>query len=102
MDFNNNNVEIPNLGSALAINALDSIPNTKPDAKQIVALVKKSGRITGYQLSDGNIVSKEQGVALAESGDIASVGIAHRKDTEYLKSIPDGTDDNNLSNLPTV
>ena len=102
MDFNNNNVEIPNLGSALSINALDSIPNTKPDAKQIVALVKKSGRITGYQLSDGNIVSKEQGVALAKSGDIASVGIAHRKDTEYLKSIPDGTDDNNLSNLPTV
>lgn len=102
MNFNDNNVEIPNLGSALAINALDSIPNTKPDAKHIVALVKQSGRITGYQLSDGNVVTKEQGVALAKSGDIAGVGIAHRKDTEYLKSIPDGTDDNNLSNLPTV
>ena len=45
MDFNNNNVEIPNLGSALAINALDSIPNTKPDAKQIVALVKRAAEL---------------------------------------------------------
>ena len=41
-------------------------------------------------------------VALAKAGEIAGVGIAHRKDTEYLKSIPDGTDDNNLSHLPTV
>ena len=31
-----------------------------------------------------------------------SVGVAHNKDTEYLKSIPDGTQDNNLSHLPTV
>ncbi len=101
MDFNNNNVEIPNLGSALAINALDSIPNTKPDAKQIVALVKKR---QNYWISvvRWKYRLQRQGVALAKSGDIASVGIAHRKDTEYLKSIPDGTDDNNLSNLPTV
>lgn len=102
MNFNDNHTEAPTMGSTLAINALDDIPDTKPDAKQIVALVKKSGRITGYQLSDGNVVTREQGVAMAKSGDIAGVGIAHRKDTEYLKSIPDGTDDNNLSNLPTV
>lgn len=99
MNFNNDN---PNLGSALAINALDRIPETKPDAKQIVALVKKGGRITGYQLSDGNVVTREQGVALAKNGEITGVGIAHRRDTEYLKSIPDGTDNNNLSHLPTV
>lgn len=102
MNFNDNNSDTPNMGSALAINALDSIPQTKPDAKHIVALVKKRGRITGYQLSDGNVITREQGVNMAKSGDIAGVGIAHRKDTEYLKSIPDGTDDNNLSNLPTV
>ena len=33
---------------------------------------------------------------------IAGVGIAHRGETEYLKSIPDGTDGNNLSHLPSV
>lgn len=88
--------------NSFAINTLDSIPQAKPDAKHIVALVKQSGRITGYQLSDGNIVAKEDAVNMAKSGDIAGVGIAHRKDTEYLKSIPDGSDQNNLSNLPCV
>jgi len=40
------------------------------DAKDIVGLVKSKGRITGYQLSDGETVSKEQGVAMAKAGDI--------------------------------
>jgi len=30
------------------------------------------------------------------------VGVAHRKDNEYLKSLPDGTEKNNLGNLPAV
>lgn len=90
------------LGEALARNTLDEIPRIKGDAKEIVGLVKNGGRITGYQLSDGSTVSKEEGVALAKEGEIKNVGIAHRKDTEYLKSLPDGTEDNNLSNLPSV
>jgi hypothetical protein len=90
------------LGQALAMNTLDDIPQTKSDAKEITGLVKHSGRITGYQLSDGSMVSKEEGVALAREGEIKNVGIAHRRDTEYLKSIPDGTENNNLGNLPTV
>jgi hypothetical protein len=28
---------------------------------------------------------------------LKNVGIAHRKDTEYLKTIPDDSNDNNLS-----
>lgn len=91
-----------NLGSELAVNALDDIPTPKSDAKDIVGLVKTSGRVTGYQLSDGSTLSKEEGVALAKKGGIKGVGIAHRKGNEYLKSIPDGTEGNNLSNLPSV
>lgn len=91
-----------NLGSELAVNALDDIPTPKADAKDIVGLVKVSGRVTGYQLSDGSTLSKEEGVALAKEGGIKGVGIAHRKGNEYLKSIPDGTEGNNLSNLPSV
>ena len=68
--------------SALARMALDDIPSPKDDAKDIVGLVKSSGRITGYQLSDGTTVSKEDGVALAKDGEIKGVGIAHRKDTQ--------------------
>ncbi|MFQ9483195.1 MAG: DUF3892 domain-containing protein [Lachnospira sp.] len=39
---------------------------------------------------------------LQKENQIQGVGVAHNKDTEYLKSIPDGTQDNNLSHLPTV
>lgn len=90
------------LGAQLAYAALDEVPNPKTDAKEIVGLVKNSGRITGYQLSDGQTVSKEEGVAMAKAGEIHGVGVAHRNDTEYLKSLPDGTENNNLGNLPSV
>ncbi|MBQ8981974.1 MAG: DUF3892 domain-containing protein [Lachnospiraceae bacterium] len=82
--------------------ALDEIPSVKENAVSITGLVKKKGRIIGYQLSDQRVVSREEGVSLAKSGDIKGVGIAHRKETEYLKSIPDGSENNNLSALPTV
>ncbi|MBR2045561.1 MAG: DUF3892 domain-containing protein [Agathobacter sp.] len=90
------------LHSQLPYSALDDVPNPKSDAKEIVGLVKSSGKISGYQLSDGSIVSKEDGVSMAKAGDIKGVGIAHRKDSEYLKSLPDGTEGNNLSNLPSI
>ena len=96
------NMNKKDLGAQLAYAALDDVPTPKSDAKEIVGLVKNSGRITGYQLSDGSTVSKEEGVAMAKSGDIQGVGVAHRKDSEYLKSLPDGTENNNLGNLPSV
>lgn len=88
--------------TALPMAAMDDIPDAKPDAKSITGLVKQSGRIVGYQLSDGSTVTKENGVAMAKNGDIKGVGIAHRKDSQYLKSLPDGTEANNLGNLPSV
>lgn len=88
--------------ASLARNTLDEIPQPSNDAKDIVGLVKSSGKITGYKLSDGNTVSKEDGVAMAKAGEINGVGVAHRGDTEYLKSVPDGTEKNNLGNLPSV
>lgn len=90
------------LTASLAMNTLDDIPKPGNNAKDIVGLVKSSGKVTGYQLSDGSTVSKEEGVAMAKSGEINGVGIAHRGDNEYLKSIPDGTERNNLTNLPSV
>ena len=39
---------------------------------------------------------------MAKQGKIADVGIAHRGETEYLKSIPDSNEDNNLGKLPSV
>ena len=86
----------------LVKNTLDQIPTPNANAKRIVGLVKEGGRITGYQLSDNTIVEKQQAVNMAKEGRIAGVGIAHRGDTEYLKSIPDDSENNNLSNLPSV
>lgn len=82
--------------------AMDEIPTPKEDALSITGLVKKRGKICGYQLSDNRIISREEGVDMAKAGEIKGVGIAHKKDTVYLKSLPDGTEDNNLSSLPTV
>ena len=95
-------MENNNFGQELAKQTLDQIPQAKSNAKRIVGLVKEGGRITGYQLSDNSIVKKQQAVDMAKQGQIAGVGIAHRGDTEYLKSIPDGSENNNLGNLPSV
>ena len=89
-------------GQKLAKQTLDQIPQANANAKRIVGLVKEGGRITGYKLSDETFVSKPEAVSMAKQGQIAGVGIAHRGDTEYLKSIPDGNENNNLSNLPSV
>ena len=97
-----NDMDNNGFAAQLAYAALDEVPTPKEDAKEIVGLVKSGGKVTGYQLSDGTAVSKEDGVSMAKSGDIQGVGVAHRKDSEYLKSLPDGTENNNLSNLPSV
>lgn len=89
-------------GNELVKNTLDEIPEAKADAKRIVGLVKENGRVTGYQLSDKTIVEKPQAVQMAKQGEIAGVGVAHRGDNEYLKSIPNDEENDNLSNLPSV
>ena len=89
-------------GPKLVKQTLDQIPQTCANAKRITALIKEGGRITGYQLSDNTVLEKQQAVEMAKQGLIAGVGIAHRGDTEYLKSIPDGSENNNLGNLPSI
>lgn len=89
-------------GNNLVKNTLDQISQAGPNAKRIVGLVKECGRITGYKLSDESFVSKPEAVSMAKQGQIAGVGIAHRGDTEYLKSIPNGNENDNLGNLPSV
>lgn len=87
---------------SLPMMALKDIPNPKDNALNIIALVKDKGRVVGYKLSNNNIVSKEEGVSLARAGNIAGVGIASRNGNEYLKSLPDGSESNNLGNLPSI
>lgn len=89
-------------GQELVKQTLDQIPEANANAKRIIGLVKEGGRITGYQLSDNTVVEKQQAVNMAKQGQIAGVGIAHRGDTEYLKAIPNGSENDNLGNLPSI
>lgn len=88
--------------SSLPMAAMKDVPEAKEDAEKIVSLVKESGKVTGYQLESGKILSRDEGVALAKDGGIQGVGVAENKGTEYLKSLPDGKEDNNLGNLPSI
>ena len=63
-------------------NTLDRIPIPNKNAKEVIGLVKQSGKITGYKLSDDTVVSKQEGVNMAKQGNISGVGIAHRGNTE--------------------
>lgn len=82
------------------INIMNPVPNK--DAKDITKLVRKNGKITGYELSDGRVLSKREGVALAKQGGIRGVAIATRNGSEYLRSLPDGEESNNLGDLPSA
>lgn len=81
------------------INIMNPVPNK--DAKSITGLVRKNGKVSGYELSDGRVLSKREGVALAKQGGIRGVAIASRNGSEYLRSLPDGTASNNLGDLPS-
>ena len=62
-----------NFKSALPMAALDEIPQPSENAKEIVGLVKAQGKVTGYKLSDGQMVSKSEGVAMAKAGDTVTI-----------------------------
>ena len=87
------------LGRPANINIMNPVPNK--DAKSITGLVRKNGKVSGYELSDGRVLSKREGVALAKQGGIRGVAIASRNGSEYLRSLPDGTASNNLGDLPS-
>ena len=82
------------------INIMNPVPNK--DAKRIEKLIRTNGKISGYQLSDGTVLSKTEGVALAKQGGIRGVAIASRNGSEYLRSLPDGAASNNLGDLPST
>ncbi|MDR2520178.1 MAG: DUF3892 domain-containing protein [Eubacteriaceae bacterium] len=84
------------------MNTLSSIPKYTPNARKITALVRRSGKVTGYQFADGSVLNKTEALRLAKKGGIQGVGIAKRNGTEYLKTLPDGSTKTNLTNLPKV
>lgn len=88
-----------NLNNKMLLNTFDEIPEPKPDAKRITGVKRKNGKIVGYELGSDLIVDKDEAIQMAKDGMILNVGIAHRKDSLYLKTLPDGDDSDNLSNM---
>lgn len=82
------------------INIMNPVVNK--DAQSIKRLIKSGGRVSGYELENGQILSKSEGVALAKQGGIRGVAIATRNGNEYLRSYPDSQENNNLGNLPST
>lgn len=97
-----NNQDTQQFGSNLAMQSFETIPNANANACEIVAQVKSSGDVTGYQLSNGQMVDLQTAVQMAKNGEIKGVGVATNQGTEYLRSLPDSNPNNNLGNLPTV
>lgn len=81
--------------------AFDEIPEEAPDAKEITKIIKNGNEVVGYEIAGEYSISKQEALELAREGKIKNVGIAHNKDTKYLKSLPDTNWNNNLNNLPT-
>ena len=79
--------------------------NKRESSTHMISRVVKDsqGEITAYELENGEIVSKEQGVLLAKQGNISGVSVSNSKrGEEFLKSLPDGDKSNNLDSLPVI
>lgn len=70
--------------------------------RSITALIKNDGEVTGYELSNGEKVSKKEAIELAKKHEILGVSVSNRNGEEYLRSLPDQNEENNLSSLPTI
>ena len=71
MDFKNDGM-IGNLPK----NINKEVPTPNADAKIITKLVKHDGDVVGYELSNGQRVSKDEGIQMAKIGEIAGVAVA--------------------------
>lgn len=79
------------------------VPEPRSNSVNVAKLVKHSGEVIGYELSNGERVSKDQGVQMAKDGNIGGVAVGiSKKGEEYLRSLPDDVESNNLSSLPTI
>jgi len=62
----------------------------------------KDGDITDVMLNNGNIYSINEAIMMARDGLIEGVNLGRAKNgREFLRSDPNGTEKDNLDNLPT-
>lgn len=73
------------------------------NAEQITKLIKSGGEVVGYELESGKHISVQQAIDMARSNQLKHVGVSTSKDgSEYIRSLADGDESNNLGNLPSI
>ncbi len=73
------------------------------NAESICKLIKSGGEVVGYELESGKHVSVHQAVEMAKANQLKHVGVSVSKDgDEYIRSLADGDESNNLGNLPSI
>ena len=73
------------------------------NAESITKLIKSGGEVVGYELSSGKHVSVHQAIEMAKGNMLKHVGVSTSKDgSEYIRSLADGDESNNLGNLPSI
>jgi tRNA-dihydrouridine synthase len=73
------------------------------DTSEIIKVRKNAkGNITDIMLDNGNVYSISEAIMMAKDGLIEGVNVGRAKDgREFLRSDPNGTENDNLDNLPT-
>lgn len=73
-------------------------------ANRIVAVGKDSdNEIVSYKLDNGEVLSRDQAISMAREGGLKGVSVStSRNGEEYLRSLPDDDESNNLKNLPSI
>ncbi len=90
-------------GSTLANMANKVVSEGGEDAQSITKLVKSGGKVVGYELSSGEKVTVSEAIKMAKGNLLNHVGVSTSKDgSEYIRSLADGDESNNLSNLPSI
>ncbi|MGL5676713.1 MAG: DUF3892 domain-containing protein [Cellulosilyticaceae bacterium] len=101
METNNKDQEA--LTNLLAQNANAIVSEGGAGAKSITKVVKHDQEVVGYELSDGSRVSMEQAIQMASANELEHVGVStSKKGQPYIRSLADGDETNNLSNLPII
>lgn len=90
-----------NMNFASVVN--DVVSEGGAGAHQISKLIKSGGEVVGYELEDGVHVSVQQAIDMAKQNQLKHVGVSTSKDgSEYIRSLADGDESNNLGNLPSI
>lgn len=72
-------------------------------AETIAKLIRSGGEVVGYELESGKQISVSQAIEMAKSNRLKHVGVSTSKDgSEYIRSLADGDESNNLGNLPSI